>query len=121
MAEQAMAETGARRAIAIHDARRDEVYVEIAELFPAAVMPVARARDAILDVAKEGATALSGTAAPRMTEALAPYVREIILSAVRQPDALWVARLAMGAEATDTPPRPLYLRAPDAKLPAAPA
>jgi len=41
------------------------------------------------------------------------------LSSVRQPDALWVARLAVTADATDDVPRPLYLRAPDAKLPAA--
>jgi hypothetical protein len=35
---------------------------------------------------------------------------------VRQPDAVFVARL--GADATaGAPPKPLYLRPPDAKLP----
>jgi tRNA threonylcarbamoyladenosine biosynthesis protein TsaB len=40
------------------------------------------------------------------------------LSDIRQPDALWVARLAMTRPVPDQPPAPLYLRAPDAKLPA---
>ena len=44
--------------------------------------------------------------------------RDFALSTVRQPDALWVARLARQLPATDAPPGPLYLRAPDAKLPA---
>jgi hypothetical protein len=39
-----------------------------------------------------------------------------ILSSIRQPDALWVARLAAGRPLPDTVPGPLYLRAPDAKL-----
>jgi hypothetical protein len=37
-------------------------------------------------------------------------------SLVRQPDAVFVARLAAGAP-EGPPPKPLYLRAPDAKLP----
>jgi len=36
---------------------------------------------------------------------------------VRQPDALWVARLAQKLPAPLEAPSPLYLRAPDAKLP----
>ena len=43
------------------------------------------------------------------------------LSAIRQPDALWVARLAQTHARADDAPGPLYLRAPDAKLPAAKA
>ena len=42
---------------------------------------------------------------------------EFILSSIRQPDALWVARLARKIGASDSAPGPLYLRAPDAKLP----
>ena len=37
-------------------------------------------------------------------------------STITQPDALWVARLALIAQETATPPKPLYLRAPDARL-----
>ena len=38
-------------------------------------------------------------------------------SAIRQPDALWAARLARTLPVSDAAPGPLYLRAPDAKLP----
>jgi tRNA threonylcarbamoyladenosine biosynthesis protein TsaB len=37
---------------------------------------------------------------------------------IRQPDALWIARLAAVAPEPSEAPHPLYLRAPDAKLPA---
>jgi hypothetical protein len=39
-------------------------------------------------------------------------------SLVRQPDAIFVARLAASAP-EGPPPKPLYLRGPDAKLPGA--
>jgi tRNA threonylcarbamoyladenosine biosynthesis protein TsaB len=112
MAAQAEAETGAARAIALHDARRDEVYVEL-DGAPA-VMLFDDAIAALRDLSER--IALAGTAASRACESLAG---NFILSNVRQPDALWVARLASTMPATDAPPRPLYLRAPDAKLPAA--
>jgi tRNA threonylcarbamoyladenosine biosynthesis protein TsaB len=56
---------------------------------------------------------LAGTAAARAKERL----RDAALSSVRQPDALWVAKIALLSPAPDGPPKPLYLRAPDAKLP----
>ncbi len=59
--------------------------------------------------------ALAGTAAPQAKEALA----RAMLSSIRQPDALWVARLAQPLPATDAPPQPLYLRAPDCETPGA--
>jgi hypothetical protein len=64
------------------------------------------------------AATLAGTAA----EALAPLLSGLSLSdsLVRQPDAIFVARLAAIAPA-GPPPKPLYLRPPDAKLPGAPS
>ena len=62
-----------------------------------------------------GACALAGTGAPAAAEQLG---QGFALSDIRQPDALWVARLALARPAPDTAPAPLYLRAPDAKLPA---
>ncbi|HWA91532.1 MAG TPA: tRNA (adenosine(37)-N6)-threonylcarbamoyltransferase complex dimerization subunit type 1 TsaB [Rhizomicrobium sp.] len=114
MAAQAKHETKAARAIALHDARRDEVYIEIDD-----VPAVMRFDDAIVALRREMSEriALAGTAASRACEALASDA--FVLSAVRQPDALWVARLAATTTASAEPPRPLYLRAPDAKLPAA--
>jgi hypothetical protein len=62
------------------------------------------------------AVTLAGTAA----EALAPLLTALAPSdsLVRQPDAIFVAQLAATAPA-GPPPKPLYLRPPDAKLPAA--
>jgi tRNA threonylcarbamoyladenosine biosynthesis protein TsaB len=56
---------------------------------------------------------LAGTAATRAHARLP----DTELSNVLQPDALWVALLAQGLSVPDVPPRPLYLRPPDAKLP----
>jgi tRNA threonylcarbamoyladenosine biosynthesis protein TsaB len=114
MAHQALAETNLPRAAALHDARRDEVYLEIVENGATTTPPtVLLFADAIAKLQSLAPLALCGTAAPRAAEAL-PNAR---LSAIRQPDALWTARLAATRAPTDTPPRPLYLRAPDAKLP----
>jgi tRNA threonylcarbamoyladenosine biosynthesis protein TsaB len=111
MAAQAKAETGAARAIALHDARRDEVYIEIDA---PEVLPFEAAVARLRALASDTPIALAGTAASRACDALA---NGFVLSEVRQPDALWVARLALDAVANDVPPKPLYLRAPDAKLP----
>jgi tRNA threonylcarbamoyl adenosine modification protein YeaZ len=116
VAEAAKAETDLVRAIALHDARRDEVYLEIENVLPPAVMLFDQAIDLLRVLPGGEPIAIAGTAASRVCDALA---KRFVLSSVRQPDALWVARLAMTAEATNVPPRPLYLRAPDAKLPAA--
>lgn len=112
MEEQAKAQCGTARAIALHDARRDEVYVEIDS--PRAM----RFDDALaLLRALEGRerVAIAGTAGTRVCEALAND--RFVLSTVTAPDALWVARLGLRAEAHEDAPPPLYLRAPDAKLP----
>lgn len=114
MAEQAMAETGAGIGVGLHDARRDEVYLEIAgsvRLEPC-VLPFAVAVERLAELALP--FALAGTAAERAHE----HLPASILSDVRQPDALWVARLARAVTPAHEPPRPLYLRPPDAKLPA---
>lgn len=110
MAAQAMDETGRVRAAAIHDARRDEFYVEIAP----GGEPQLLARDAVAELLASFDGALCGTGAPLFSEA----AKAAVLSSVRQPDALWVARLASAMPEPDDVPRPLYLRAPDAKLPA---
>ena len=114
MAEQAMAETGTGIGVGLHDARRDEVYLEIAgsvRLEPC-LLPFAVAVERLAELALR--FALAGTAAERAHQ----HLPASLLSNVRQPDALWVARLARTATPTHEPPRPLYLRPPDAKLPA---
>jgi tRNA threonylcarbamoyladenosine biosynthesis protein TsaB len=114
MAQQAMDETGLDTAAALHDARRGEVYLEIAgaDASGPVILPF---EDAVAGLARRsGRIALAGTAAP----AAQVQLENSTLSTVRQPDALWVARLALAMPASDAAPGPLYLRAPDARLPA---
>ena len=114
MAAQAMAETGCKTAAAIHDARRGEVYLEISgeQAAPPAVLAFTDAVRRLESIRDD--FALAGTAAAA-TLAAVTHAR---MSSVTQPDAIWVARLAARQPATDVAPKPLYLRAPDAKLPA---
>jgi tRNA threonylcarbamoyladenosine biosynthesis protein TsaB len=107
--------TGAERAAAIHDAKRDEAYLLLWEsgeiVLPPTVMPF---KDALTRIHAFGPCALCGTGA---TAAKTELGAEFPLTEIRQPDALRVARLALTRAPSDTPPAPLYLRAPDAKLP----
>jgi tRNA threonylcarbamoyladenosine biosynthesis protein TsaB len=104
------------RVAAIHDARRDEAYLLLLEkdqaVLAPAVMPFS---EAIEKIRAFGACVLVGSGAPAAHDRLGG---DFILSHIRQPDALWVARLASRQPASDAVPAPLYLRAPDAKLPA---
>jgi tRNA threonylcarbamoyladenosine biosynthesis protein TsaB len=112
MAEQARAETESAIGAAVHDAKRDEVYLEmVGHAVPAQIMPVAEAAQLL---AAFSHLALAGTAAAQ----LAPYCQNAIVTAITAPNAVWVGKLALAVTATGTP-RPLYLRPPDAKLPAA--
>ena len=114
MAAQAVEETKLTRAAAVHDARRDEFYVETIPGSGPEILPRAQVLE-VLSAFSGAPFALAGTCAPVMAE----HLKNATLSSVRQPDALFVARLAMTVPETSEAPRPLYLRAPDAKLPAA--
>ncbi|HEY2008946.1 MAG TPA: tRNA (adenosine(37)-N6)-threonylcarbamoyltransferase complex dimerization subunit type 1 TsaB [Rhizomicrobium sp.] len=115
MAAAAMAETEAPRAAAIHDARREEAYLLLkdgdAVVQPPVVLPFV---EAVARIGAFGACAIAGTGAMHAHETLG---NDFPLSHIRQPDALWVARLARNVSAPEDAPGPLYLRAPDAKLP----
>jgi tRNA threonylcarbamoyladenosine biosynthesis protein TsaB len=120
MQAAARAQTGAALAGAIHDARRGEVYFALDQaeqtLIPASLAALDEAAAAIFRViaAYPGQRlALAGTAAER----IAPALPDAQLSTIRQPDALTLARLARGRRPDGTVPAPLYLRAPDARLP----
>ena len=114
--EAMAAATEKNRAAAIHDARRDEAYLSLwengATILEPAVMPFA---EAIARIRAFGPCALCGTGAALAGDALGDAFG---LTDIRQPDALWVARLAITRPVPERPPAPLYLRAPDAKLPA---
>lgn len=108
--------TGAARVAAIHDAKRNEAYLLLwdkgAASLPPTVMPF---EDALARIRDFGPCALCGTGAAMAKEALGA---DFVVTDVRQPDAFFVAKLAMTRPAKDVPPAPLYLRAPDARLPA---
>jgi tRNA threonylcarbamoyladenosine biosynthesis protein TsaB len=98
------------------DARRDQLYLQVFEdgapLMAPDALPVGVAAARLAELAMGRALTLVGSGAPLLADA-APGAR------IRTPqgaDARHVARLAMARPAT--PIRPLYLRAPDAKLPA---
>jgi len=115
--EAMAAATGSGRAAAIHDAKRDEAYLllrddGVVHLEPT-VMPF---EEAVARIRAFGPCALCGTGAVMAGAVLGS---DFAMTEIFQPDALWVARLAMTRPAPDQPPAPLYLRAPDAKLPAA--
>jgi tRNA threonylcarbamoyladenosine biosynthesis protein TsaB len=123
MIAQALAETSAPRAAVLHDARRGEVYFALGSADGLAVNPCLLAfEDAIEEIRRRsrdrrGPLAFAGTAGEAACERYREAGGNGILSAVRLPDALWVARLARLRPAAEAAPRPLYLRPPDAKLP----
>jgi tRNA threonylcarbamoyladenosine biosynthesis protein TsaB len=100
---------------AVLDAKRGQVYLQAfrdgAALMAPDVLAVETAAARIAELAGGDAVTLIGTGA----ELLAPMVpgARVIVADTLDPAA--VGRLAAGR--TPTPPRPLYLRAPDAKLP----
>jgi len=111
----AMKESGMTKAVAIHDARREEAYLLLRDgeqvILEPVVMPFA---DAVERIRAFGPCVLAGTGAGIAQESLGAG---FTLSTIRQPDALWVARLARTMPLPQNAPGPLYLRAPDAKLP----
>jgi len=116
MTAAAMAETGTYKAAAIHDARRDEAYLLLQDGETVTLAPVVLPfREAVERIASFGACTLSGTGAAAASAILGTAFP---LSTMRAPDALWVARLARHRPVPDRVPGPLYLRPPDAKLPA---
>lgn len=122
MCAAALAESDSMNAAAIHDAKRSEAYLAIVSnrelVVTPTLVPLGEAAQIIAN-ATAGIIALAGTAAEQISSDFTVLHREPVLTSMRQPDALWVARLALHALAPDKAPSPLYLRAPDAKLPAA--
>ena len=127
MAQAAMQETGAHCAAVLHDAKRGEVYVAASErrrtIVPAQIAGFEQAVRIIRDAARAANTivALGGTAAGAAASALRECGIDALKTEIVAPDALWVARIALLAPEPETVPRPLYLRPPDARLPASPA
>lgn len=104
------------------DAKRGEIYLGACSVIDGTLIsPELIALEAIVErvvgLARDhGAVVLAGTAADSVKPLLERAGLQAFDSLVRQPDAVFVANLASDAP-EGPPPKPLYLRAPDAKLP----
>jgi tRNA threonylcarbamoyladenosine biosynthesis protein TsaB len=101
---------------AILDARRDQVYFQVFEsgvaLMAPDVLPLGTAAARLAELSHGRPVTLTGSGA----SLLAPAFPDAVTRAPDGSDPRQVARLA--AARSVTPIRPLYLRAPDARLPA---
>ena len=103
--------------VSVIDARHDHVYLQVfgpgGRTF---VTPrIVSLREA-LRIAATGTPRVAGTAAKMLVDAWPEgALPPIAVEPRRAPDIGWVARLGAAAPDTNTPPKPLYLRAPDAQ------
>jgi len=113
-----IAQDDSRPVVSAIDARHAHVYLQV---YGAAgrvlVSPrLASLHEAALRASAAGAPRLAGTAAELLAAAWpAGEPPPSAVDARRAPDIEWVARLGVIAEETSAPPKPLYLRAPDAQ------
>ena len=112
---EALAAEAAGLVAAVLDARRDQLYLQVFEdgqaLMAPDVLPLGVAVARLAELAMGRALTLVGSGAPLLADA-APGANVLTPEGC---DPRAVARLAAGKPAA--PIRPLYLRAPDAKLP----
>jgi tRNA threonylcarbamoyladenosine biosynthesis protein TsaB len=100
------------------DAHRGQVYLQVfmdgrAVMAPD-VLPVETASARLIELYAGGPALLTGSGAPLLHESLPQALTE----AEALPDPVAIAALAGAIRPPFAPPRPLYLRAPDAKMPA---
>ena len=103
--------------VAVIDARREQVYVQVfgdgVALMAPDALAAADAAARLAELYHGGPATLVGSGAPL----LAPALPSATVLTPDGPDPVAVARLAQRGPDPLKPPRPLYLRAPDAKLP----
>ncbi len=124
MLAAALQESGLSAAVALHDARRDEVYCAActngATVVPVCLLQFEEAMGRIRDAVGDVRVAIAGTAGQRAVAAWRALGGKPEHTGILQPDALWVARLAAREPMPSGETRPLYLRPPDARLPTPP-
>ena len=125
IAAAALEETAAAAVAVLHDARRDEVYFALVSkggiVLPVGLASFDAAVSAIRDAMAQmpaGSLAFAGTAGRKAAETCRADGHSVLISQTQQPDALFVARLSRVLPEPEEVPPPLYLRPPDAKLPA---
>jgi tRNA threonylcarbamoyladenosine biosynthesis protein TsaB len=105
----------------VHDARRGEAYGALYDrmkpVIPVCIAEFARLMEDIQRAAGDAHDlVLAGTGAESAAQWFRGRGRVATVSAIRQPDARYVAHLASTYPEPGATARPLYLRAPDAKL-----
>ena len=100
-------------AVAI-DARHQHVYLQVFAADGQPRIPPGIASLAQAIAAASGAARVIGSGAP-LIAAVWPAGEAPIFDPREAPDIGWVARLGASAAKSSTPPKPLYLRAPDAR------
>lgn len=112
-----VSENGDDPVIAAVDARHDNVYLQvIAGNGTALAAPRVASIAEALEAAQFGAPRIVGNAAQLLADRWpADAPPPVAVDAMPAPDITWVAWLGAAADPGSTPPRPYYLRAPDAK------
>jgi len=112
--------------LVVLDARRGQFYIQHfpadAPIWPDASPPRAIETSQLGEFLRDGPCVLVGTGVELAREIIEADNPDLVISpSPQEADAIAVAELAAGIVAVqglpDTPPAPLYLRAPDAKLP----
>jgi tRNA threonylcarbamoyl adenosine modification protein YeaZ len=101
------------------DARHGFLYLQLFEGTgrPLVSPRLASVREAARAIG-EGPARAAGSGAPLLAaQAQAIGLSVELAGEIAFPDILWVARLGLAAEPSQSPPRPLYLKAPDAQRP----
>lgn len=127
MAAAAMEETDTSYAAVLHNAKRGEVYAglyghgdtRLAPTLLSVADAVVAVRDSLSSPSER--VAFAGTAAAEAAMQFTNLGGNGVVSSIVHPDARWVARMAMHVPEASDPPRSLYLRPPDARLPQRPA
>jgi len=104
--------------VAAIDARHSHVYLQIFGQGGRTLLAprLATLSEAVRRAAATGAPRITGTAAGLLAESWpADEPPPTAIDHRRAPDIGWVARLGAAAEDSGAPPKPLYLRAPDAQ------
>ncbi len=112
-----LADQATVRVIAAIDARHDHVYLQVFEAGGRVLItPRLAPRSEAVRAASEAPSRLVGSAAQAVADAMAKDVAAPLLVDARDaPDIAWVARMGAVLPEGQSPPKPQYLRAPDAQ------
>lgn len=114
-AEAARAIAGARPVLVAIDARRSEVYAQAFGSDGAPIGEPAVGSPSYFAERADKGTILAGSGAPLIAAEIGPDAEGLIVHRQSVPDIRALMKLGKAATDPFSPPRPLYLRAPDAK------